>query len=641
MIRPQDAVTLALTKLRTRKIRLVVTIVISGLLFSGLAGASFVARGIIGGIADFGKEGLGERYIAQAFSQSGGMLFNDPAVMDRAVAIHKDTVARKKVEAKRLGIEYDAASDQSPIMEYDAPGGKQRNLDIASPAARQALDEYFAAHPPVGEKELTAIAKKYGVKGQYKSKQLPFDLNGAQLQVLKDGKESFEQSANNKQGPQSGTDSFIGSWQVMSGELLRPFILPGEHLALGADGSVPIIVPFSAAEQLLKLTSLPKSAPSEERLARTKEVRERAASVTFAVCYRNDTSVDLVAQAVSVQQEIERSKNNKDYQKPELIYGLPGTPCGAVPVARDVRSKAVKQLADKQQQFDALFGAAKPEQATFIFRVVGVVPDPDYSASAGVGQIVRSLVTSSLGTGWYSPFETVQKNPILATLFEGNSSPFGTFTNYYIEFGSAASARKFIDTESCRPNFAQASSSANFDPFASCVAEGKPFELSAYGSNSLALEDAKRMFGKIFGIAALVVALIACIIMMGTVGRMIADSRRETAVFRAIGAKKLDIAQIYLLYTVFLAVLISIFAALLGLVFALIMNARFGPEVTLHALVAYNAQDLNKTFTLYGFYGRDILYLFGLAILAGLISALLPLVRNLRRNPIRDMRDDT
>ena len=642
MIRLRDATTLALTKLRTRKVRLIITIVISGLLFSGLAGASIVTRGVMGSINDFGKEGLGDRYIAAATSQSTGTAMNDPAVIDRALAIQKDIVARKKVEAKRLGLTYDGATDPSPVSEFDVPGGgKQRYLMPQHPAATQALAEYLAAHPRPGEPELLRILEKYDVKNHYRSKPLPFDLGGAQLQVLKDGKEDFGQQSLNKGGPPTGTDSFVSSWTAMSGDLLKPFILPGQNVATGADGSIPIIVPFSAAEQLLGLKALPNSTPAQERLVRTKEVRAKAPTITFGVCYRNSTSTELVSQAISTQQELEKNKSKKDYQKPELIYGLPTEACGAVPVTRDVRSKDAKATAEKQRQFDEIFGAAPAEQTKLLFRIVGIVPDPDYSNAAGVGQIIRSLVSSSLGSGWYSPIEQLPQNPLLTKLFEGQNIAFGSYESFYAEFHTAAAARKFIDTENCKPDFASFNGPGSEDPFAVCAAEGKPFTTSTFGSNSLALESAKRGFGKFFRLIALGVALVACIIMMGTVGRMIADSRRETAVFRAIGAKKLDISQIYLVYTVFLSALVSVFAIVVGFGLALFAQSRWSEEATFQAIVAYNAQDLDKVFNLYGFYWPDMLYLIGLALLAGVLSALLPLFRNLRRNPIRDMRDDT
>src|SRR4029078_35534 len=104
MIRLPDATPLALTKLRTRKIRLAITIIISGLLFGGLAGASFAARGVMGSIASFSQEGFGNRYIVAAFPQADTSIINRSETIDRAQAIYKDTVARKQAEAKRLGI---------------------------------------------------------------------------------------------------------------------------------------------------------------------------------------------------------------------------------------------------------------------------------------------------------------------------------------------------------------------------------------------------------------------------------------------------------------------------------------------------------------------------------------------------------
>lgn len=639
MIRILDATTLALTKLRTRKVRLVITIVISGLLFSGLVAASLIAHGVISGIAGFSREGLGNRYIAQASTQGSFGGLNSPQVIDRALAIQKDIVARKKAEAKRLDITYDPATDQSPVIEYDTPNGKQRSLNPTHPAAKQALQEQLATKPATNIDTLQQIAKSYSASNYYTSKQLPFDMSGAQLQVLKDGKESFDATVGGKYGPPSGTETFVTAWTLMSGDLLKPFILPGQNLQTGTDGSIPVIVPNSAAEQLLKLKALPASASVHDRLERTKEIRTKAVSLRFAVCYRNATSSSLVSQAISTQKELEQNKDKKDYQKPDLIYGLPTEACGTVPVTRDVRSYDEKVLDDKQRQFNETFGTPAAEQSTMSFRIVGIVPDADYGSAFGVGQIIRSLVNSSLGNGWYSPIEQTNEKPLLASLFNHQATIFGAPEIFYAEFNTATDARAFIEKENCDIDYSKVT--PENDPDAICLAKHHPFIVGPFGSNSLALESAKRGFGKFFTIAAAVVSVIACIIMMGTVGRMIADSRRETAVFRAIGAKKLDIAQIYVIYTIFLSLLISLFAILAGLVVAAYLNHRWSPELTIQAIIAYNAQDLSRTFSLYAFYVPDLLLLVGLTLAAGLLSAVLPLFRNLRRNPIRDMRDDT
>lgn len=655
MIRMRDAATLALTKLRTRKIRLTITIVISGLLFAGLVGASMIARGAFASIQDFGKEGLGDRYIVSGTSSDiygGGAFFANPTVIERAIAIQKDTVTRKKAEAKRLDIPYDPATEPPAFDEYELPGGgKQRSVAMQTDAGKQAINEYLAAHPSVGEAEFKKNAEKYNPKAFYQSMPFPYSSDG-RFQVLKGGKENFSQNNDMKGGPSSGLDSFPSSWNTMSRDLLQPFILDGENLDAGSDGSIPVIVPYGAAEQLLGVKALPATASSEQKLARTKEVRNMAKEVTFTLCYRNSTSAGFIDSAISAQQEIERNKQTKDYKKPDLQYGLPTEPCGASTIIRDVRTAEQKKLEAKQEQFAQTFGKPTAVQQTTTFRLVGLVPDMTWQNAAGIGQIFNSLVTSTLGAGgWYSPVEVTDKNPLIAGVFNNPMAGVnGQRPTYYAEFKGADTARQFIAKQNCSPDFsvfqvgegAGGTSLADMpDPIKACKDAGNYFSLAPFGSNSLALDGIKEQFGKIFTIAALVVAAIGAIIMMGTVGRMIADSRRETAVFRAIGAKRLDIAQTYLLYTGILSLMISGFAIIGGAIAAMIAQRQFAQDMTVQALVAYNAHDLNRTFSLFDFYLPDMLLLIAVAVGIGLISVAIPLIRNVRRNPIRDMRDDT
>ncbi len=640
MIRFRDSLTLSLTKLRTRKVRLTITVIVSGLLFCGLSSASLIARGAFKSIDDFNKDGFGQRYIVQGYYNQSYPDMSDPKIIDRVLALQKDLVARKKAAAKSLGIEYDPSTEPSPVQEYDTGAGKQRTLDYGSQFARQALKE-LRPQAEVSPDAMKKEAAPYGSTHDYESQQFSVPNDGSTLQVLKNGKENFDLSGSqNMSGPPTGTDSFTQFWTLMSGELMKPFVLKDATIEDKGDGVIPIIVPISAAEQLLGMKELPASAKTDEKLARMKELRSKAASITFQVCYRNATSSGLVNDARTTAQEIEQNKKNKDYQKPALIYGLPTQPCAPVGVTRDVRDADAKKLAAKEEQFAVMFGKQPATQQTLQFRVVGMSPNIEYDAAFGVSQIVSSLVTSSLGSGWYTPSEFKQTVPLLNTLFATDTSGFGTPQSYYAEFNNANDARQFIEKENCTPDFS-VGYGPGADVYANCRKEGKNFSLMPFGSNSLALDSAKRGFSRVFGIIALVAASIAAIIMMGTVGRMIADSRRETAVFRAIGAKRIDIAQVYVLYTILLALLICFFAISVGMVVAAVFQQKFSPAATVQALVAYNAQDLSRQFSLFYLYLPDMLRLVGLVFAASIISSFLPLLRNLRRNPIRDMRDDT
>jgi hypothetical protein len=631
MISTHDTFTLALTKLRTRKIRLIITVVISGLLFGLLIAGSLVSDGVFKSVDSFTKEGFGERYIAAGSSSAYILVFNNKELNTRAQVIFDEQVVQKKALAKKLGIEYDPATDQEPTHEFpSANGEKITTVSVTSEAGRQAIYEYSIKHPAPDMQAFQKSANKYGPKTFYRST-LNSPPDGNQLQVLKGGQERYEEDTTSTRRQPTGIELFGQFWQVMSDDLLKSFTLPGENLQTGTDGSVPVIVPVSAAEEFLGLKLLPGSASPKEKLERIKYIRAHLRGTTYQVCSRNASSSALITQAQSVQQEILKNKDNKTYEKPALMYGLPTEACGASPVIRDVRTSAQKVLDDKQRQFNEAFGAESPRQQKFTFRVVGMAPDQQQGNFSRLGEIVNSIVQSTLGSGWYTPDSQVATHTLLSTYFVNTpKTSFPSASTYYAEFNTPKDTLAFIDTQSCPDS----------DPN-KCVTLGKPFTISQFGSNSTALDSLKRKSATLLNTAGLVIVVVAAVIMMGAVGRLIADSRRETAVFRAIGAKRLDISAIYLLYTVFLSTLIILFAACAGAIVATVISNHFSPTITVQALVAYNAQDLNKTFVLFGIDALTIAKILGGVLIAGTVGALIPLLRNIRRNPSRDMRDDT
>jgi ABC-type antimicrobial peptide transport system permease subunit len=128
--------------------------------------------------------------------------------------------------------------------------------------------------------------------------------------------------------------------------------------------------------------------------------------------------------------------------------------------------------------------------------------------------------------------------------------------------------------------------------------------------------------------------------MIGTIGKVIADNRKETSVFRALGAKRHEIAQIYLLYTGILATLSFLVALGIGLAVAVYVEAAYSPVLSVQAVLAFNTHDLHKTFHLIGFNALDLIKIFGFAIVVSLVSASVPIAHNLSRNPIKDMREE-
>lgn len=643
MIWPKDGARLAYTKLRTRRIRLGITLFISSLLFIAVATALFMVRGVVSSLEGYSKSGLGSRYIISAFpAEDGGNTF-DKTTVARAQELDKQLIARKTADAKRLGIEYDPAPEQPSVTSSQGPNGKLDMVNIGSPNGLQAQSEYIAKNPMLGVNELKAVASDYGIVGIYTMRRLnPFTGELPYLQVLEKGKETYDVSSVQNFGNPGDLKSFSSNLQVASESLLDPFVLPNQNPHIQKDGAVPVFAPFSALEPLLGIKSLPKNATSKQKLAHLQEVRTKAANYRFNACYRNSSSSSLLNIAISTQTEITKNKGNKKYQKPDYITDVPKTPCGDVVVTRDIRTSDDKALAAKQLEFTRDFGEPVPLTSIITFRVVGIVPDSAQGSASSAQQIIQSILTSSVGNGWFVPIQVSTDHPVLGQLFKDNPAIPGN-NQYFVEIKSAESAKKLLDEKNCSPDFSKGVDPSLPDspsPFSECRKLGKSFMLSSYGSNSLAIEDFKHLFAKYFKIALLAIMILASVIMMGIMSRVIADSRRETAVFRAIGAKRLDIAQIYLTYIFMICAIIGIIATFTAVVLGSWVQSRYALDVRIAASIAFNAPDNTIGFSFYKVLPQDLLVVWGVIFLTGLIAASIPLLTNVRRNPIRDMRDD-
>jgi hypothetical protein len=639
MIWPSSAAQLSLTKLKTRKVRLFITLFISSILFAIILAASMTMRGAVGGVEKFSKAGFGNRYISRASSNT--QLYDyvsNTRLIAQALDLQKSLQAQKTAEAKRLGITYDPKNDMPLVNEIDSPGGKIQQLNLQAPQVTKLVQDFIKSQS-TGSQDFDGLAKKYGATATYTSKGIGGFFGPPYLQVLKDGQEKFDNLNPNQPPEQNGIDSLSQQWQVMSSNLIKPFLLKDQDLKTGADGSVPIIAPFSAVEQILGLKALPSSASSAQQLDRLKLVRSKAAGYTFEACYRNGESASEVQAAVQQQQDITRDKTQKDFVMPDLVKDQPSVACGPVVVTRDQRTADDKALAAKQDQFDKDFGKEQPLSQIVKFRIVGLNADISTSSAISVRQIFSSVLSSTLGVGWFSPIEAADTTPVISQVFDLTGS--SSFQDaQYAEFPSSAQLKKFMDDQNCQPNFSQQQVTSGASPFQSCEKQGKYYSVSPFGSSSAAIDELKNGFSKVFKIAAIVVAGLAALIMMGTVGRIIADSRRETAVFRALGAKRLDIAQIYFGYVLMLAGLIFLVSFIVGLLFSSYLNHRYSEGVTIDALLAFNVGDLSQKIVLTKLYTQDLLYVLGLIIAGGLAAAIFPVLNNVRRNPIRDMRDE-
>lgn len=636
MIGLSDATILAVTKLRVRRIRTLVTVVISGLLFAGLIAALIVAQGTDNSIQDFSKEGFNSRYIVQAATDPPitYSILTDKTIQARAQELYAQTVDDKKIAAKKLGISYDPSTEPEAASTNDGvPGQPQITmLNLRSPAAVQALREYLQAHPVAGIDRLKQVAAQYHPSGFY-----TVEVGGANgsLATMENGQEDFSADSQNVISQQK--DIFRSEQiQQAAPELASPFLLSHQPTTYNKE-AIPIMVSYARAAQLLGLADLPKDASPRQQLDRINEVRAKAATFTLTACYRNSVSEEQIQTAMSQAADIAKNQGNKDYQRPSLVYGLPAADsCGQAPVISDTRTAGQKKADAKQDEFNQMFGEKiDPVQQKLTFRIVGLIPNQNNGASTTISGILQNVVGSVPDQGIVIPSSMLSAMPnaanIKSILFNwGTDSSFGFSPYvYYVEFSSARNARDFIKNRSC---------TTRVD--GSCATPTKPFLLNAYGSNSIALEDLRHKFTHYFELTALAVIGIAIVIMTGTVGRMVADGRRETAVFRAIGAKRLDIVGVYGIYTLALSAYVACFALVVGLVAACVFDHHFWASTTVQAKLLFGATDASRQFHFFAINTLLIGLVLVAAIVCGLLSMVFPLLRNVRRSPIKDMREE-
>ncbi len=627
MIRFSDAFILAQTKLRMRKVRTVMTAGSASILFGLLIAAILIAAGTITSGRQFMSGGLSERYLVSYIDYNSQPYEDTPELRARATQLYMTRIAEKKAEAKRLGIEFDVSSEPKPVS-----GDKNDPyIDATVPTSQLAIKEQLDQRKTPLDKLKESVGR-YHPSAYYTLKPNVVPEAG-RIATMEGGKENFEPDVNAQYQMNPGIE---GGWYYLDKSVTKPFLLDQSALSAQTNkNDIPVIAPISKVEKALGLPKLAKNAPANERLERIKYIRAHAASATFTVCYRNSLSVQQVEEAKRIDKEIKKNTGNKDYQKPSLIYGLPDpTACVAPVIKSDIRSTDEKALVAKQQAFNEKFGeTVHPMQQKLTFRVVGLAPDGfDEQSFSNVGALVSVVTGSSLQGNWVVPQDMydalpnkveydkyIPKSATEAASVSMSRIPVGQL----IEFASVDEVRTFYTKENCSG--------------ADCF--NKPI-ISYFGSNSVMLDELKGQAQKVLQIAGLVIGSIAALIMMGMVGRVIVDSRRETAVFRAIGASRNDLRAVYVIYTTLFALIVFVIACLIGGGIALWVDNTYSQDATVHAHLAFLNAPEDAKFQLIGLWWQAVAAVGGLILIASLVSILLPLARNLARNPIKDMRDE-
>lgn len=646
MINLKNALVLAGTKLKTKKMRLAITVIISSLMFGVVSFVAFVVGGINISVNNFSDQGFNNRYLVQALDLKAmeepnkiyELIQNKTAEFEAAKSkIVKGELLRQEKRAKELGIE------------FDKNGAKDRiSLDIdqsANPRLHQELiNELKLTSKQTSLERLTDLAKPYKPLSITESKD--YSLPASPITKNKDGK--FETTNENGQMSEKemypaypndfGYGGDYAYINVLPRDILKGFLLD-DYEWKKESGTIPVLLSGDKIAKLLKLPKLDNDKDPEKAASRQKEIREKAKGLKIETCYINSVAQ---AKILAIKEHYE-NKSKPNYVKPSVIYTEPDmTKCEMPSIISDSRTKADKDYEEKLNIFNYEFYGVEylPIVKPITYEIVGVLPSQDQNYD-----IITSILNLVVGTipttfaGVSEDFESIKDvNPYL--IYGNNQysqqNQFNQDKNILVEFKDKQTAIKFVKEVDFWSNINF--SNQNVGPID--YDKGSGFSIYPYGSNFMQIEEMNKMFNKALKISLAVTGIIAIIILSGTIGRMISDSRRETAVFRAIGFKRTDISLIYSVYTLIVSLLIGLVAMTIGSISSLLISQRFDRSLTARAITILSSNDFTKKFTLFGVNYSHIGLIVLAIVIVGLISIAVPLMRNVRRNPIKDMRDE-
>ncbi len=656
MISVKNSLTLALTKLKARKIRNILTVVIASLMFAVLFFAVIVFEGFFAvSLPRFANETLSSKNMTVATMYDAISLFKNGKVSNEQKVVldrywNEDILARQR-RSKELGLPFDEKAARKETQPYEAYEEDRPNelwpVDSA-PAVKRLVKEQVAVEQETREQKI----KKYVKNTKAVKVSKGYQLRAQSRQVfLKNQNGEYAFPTNKKSERKGRPDDRVPSVEsllLVPQEAYQAFLFNNNDWKAESK-RVPIMLSINKVEYMLGLPKLSQDASPVEKSKRLQDIQKKSKDLIFSACYLNSVAMNQHSDALSY------AKMTPVLQKDiKLAYApIASNNCSVPQIMKDTRDAEDRKMENNSALFEHEFNGLEiqPEAQEVTFQVVGMLPpDRDYSEGL-VDSTLRMLAGSADGEN-YVPMDMFMKlenrldvQKMYAKPEVNNLENIEEVTDsrvFFFEYKTPELVKDALDLNVC--------ANMHYGVFEGekipkeievrCKKYKPEFFASSFGSRAADLLSVKETFRQIILIVGAVFAAIATIIMMGTIGRVISDSRRETAVFRAIGFKRFDIIKTYLTYGLILAGVTAAVAFGLALLVANILNTQFAPMLTAKANWIYCVRNFDLKFTLIGLNG-ELLGMIVLAILViGLVATGLPLTRNIRRNPIRDMRDE-
>jgi len=658
MIGIADSLILAAAKLRSKRLLLLSTIVVSGLLFAVLFAVIIVSNGITKSVNGYTYVALNGKYFVKATPvipqdvYGPSRLNPSPDLVNALTVLQTKYIADQKALAAQLKIPFDPATIPQilvpdPFSNKSSPEASKLMINFDSPVYQQYVQQLQQNYAKTAKNKLSDLkntASRYGAVSY--NQNIQADTSLLTMTYLKDGKEDL--SWLSQTGPANSDASIYGyitssvrnsSYTFVDNALVQRFILPSNAKRKDST-AIPVVITTKEAIGLFgtQLHIGPQPSNAMQQVTWLKTLQDKINGITYTTCYRNQADSTALTQAAQTLTDVEANKNNKSYSMPSLIYSLPTTACGDLTVRSDTRTQAEKDQVTQQDAIHKALGTYQaPIHQLMQFQIVGVMPvAPQTDTTTTLPTFLSGLLGAQYGVGAIIPaqmYATLPASTQYKDILQNDSTSIHNtdvlqkagISETIVAFTSLDQARTFMSTEGC------SSVSDNCD---------KLYILEPYGINYLLLDTLESVIATILRYAFAGVVGIAIIIVWFMMSRVIADGRRETAVFRAIGAKRRDIVSVYLVYSLGVAIRILLFSGIIGVAVAFTVQYLFGSIATNYAKAAYGVLSQVSDFGFVDFDSYLLWYLAASIMIIGIIASLPPLIRNVRRNPIDDMREE-
>lgn len=574
-------------KFKIRRARLIVGLIVMTLLFSAsIAGGILLLNGYEG-VTEYASNGLGGRYFASFNNMLASQIYaEDKDVIADAQRIFDKEKAEKCADEDE---ECEYEKNEYPFTEYE---DGSRSVRITTSAGEKAIINKTKNINNYPESKLDEILSNYEYKQKLTFKNY-ITKDGGWLYSLIDG-----EKINDVVKAHGGDVLQMAAYNITysAGDIFDPYRFNDVDVK---EDEIPIFITKNHAEAIMKERGVSVAGSDYEKTITLRE-KMNGDDGRFEMCFRNGASIEHVSAAITVEKG----------KEPE--YRMKSGECSGV-VSED------GELTDDIQRIVK-------------FRVVGIYEQRNLYDTIDEDDLLNNLFKSGLSFSYFVVDDEKISNKARRVAEEIWDEPSGwqKYTiykdSYVIEFNNAEDVEKIISERDCNALRGNVCS------------DERPFVIMKYGNSSVFLGKIKNKLVLYSTIVFIVIFALLLVVIMSTINRVLCDSRKETAILRAIGYTRGDIAKIYIRYALIYAAIVGVASFIIGNVVALLVCIINRASFNSFLMVKFGVfEDLNVP--LYSFNFLTILCVL-VVLLCGVLSTVLPLYLNTRRHIARDLREE-